>query len=183
MTARLTALPPLIATALLLAGCGSHDHDGDGNVTTASITIGNTTDGNGGGNGTQSVSINVPGFSAKVNVPALDLGTDTTRIDDLAIFPGTKLSGVKITGQAGDGSGGDSRGNVEMGFSAPGDPGKVVQWYHDQAQQHGWTIVPPSGANQFQATKQASGHDGTQFALQVANAAGGSSGRFFVTGH
>jgi hypothetical protein len=101
----------------------------------------------------------------------------------MQIFPGTKVNGVKITGQAGDGSGGDSRGNVEMGFSAPADPAKLIQWYHDQAQRQGWTIVPPSGANQFQASKAGSGHGATQFALQVAAAAGGSSGRFLVTGN
>jgi len=170
----------LLAAALLVSACSVHTHDDDGN-TDASITIGNTTDGNGDGN-SQSVSINVPGFSAKVNVPDLNLGGDTTQIEDMKIFPGTKVNGVKITGQASDGSGGDSQGNVEMGFSAPGNPAKLIDWYRGQAQQQGWTIVPPSGANQFQATKQKSGHGTTQFALQVADAAGGSSGHFFVTG-
>ncbi len=178
MTAR--PAPLLLVAALLLPACSVRTHDANGNRD-ASITIGNSTDGNGGGN-TQSVSIDVPGFSAKVNVPDLDLGSDTTKIDDLAIFPGTKVNGVKITGQASDGSGGDSKGDVEMGFSAPGDPAKIIDWYRGQAQQQGWTIVPPSGANQFQATKTESGHSATQFALQVAQAAGGSSGRFFVTG-
>ena len=171
------AAPLLIG--VLVSACSVHTHDNDGN-TDASITIGNSTDGNGGGNA-QSVSINVPGFSAKVNVPDLDLGTDTTKIDDMQIFPGTKVNGVNITGHASDGSGGDSDGDVQMGFTAPGDPAKIVAWYHDQAQKQGWTIVPPAGANQFQATRQKSGHGTTQFALQVANAAGGSSGRFFVT--
>jgi hypothetical protein len=179
MTARPAST--ILAAALVLSACSVHTHDNDGN-TDASITIGNTGVGNGGGN-SQSVSINVPGFSAKVNVPDLALGTDTTKIDDLKIFPGTKVNGVKITGQASDGSGGDSKGNVEMGFTAPADPAKIVDWYRGQAQQQGWTIVPPSGANQFQATKQEGGHDATQFALQVASATGGSSGRFFVTGH
>ena len=176
------AAAPLLIGALLVSACSVHTHDSTDNAD-ASITIGNTTDGNGGGNGTQSVSINVPGFSAKLNVPDLDLGGDTTKIDDLLIFPGTKVNGVKIMGQASDGSGGDSKGNVEMGFSAPGDPAKIIAWYRGQAQQQGWTIVPPSGANQFQATKQESGHGTTQFALQVAQSAGGSNGHFFVTGH
>ncbi len=171
---------PLLAAALLVSACSVHTHDSHGNDD-ASITIGNAADGNGDGN-TQSVSINVPGFSAKVNVPGLDLGSDTTKIDDMQIFPGTKVDGVKITGHASDGSGGDSQGNVEMGFTAPADPAKIVDWYRRQAQQQGWTIVPPAGANQFQATKQESGHGTTQFALQVADAAGGSSGRFFVSG-
>ncbi len=170
----------LAAAAMMVSACSVHTHDANGNED-ATITIGNTADGNGDGN-TQSVSINVPGFSAKVNVPGLNLGGDTTKIDDLAVFPGTKVNGVKITGQASDGSGGDSDGNVEMGFSAPGDPAKIIDWYRGQAQQQGWTIVPPSGANQFQASKTKSGHGATQFALQVAQAAGGSSGRFFVTG-
>lgn len=176
------ARPALLAAALLVSACSVHTHDSDGNTADASITIGNSTDGNGGGNATQSVSINVPGFSAKVNVPNLNLGTDTTKIDDMQIFPGSKVSGVKITGQASDGSGGDSKGDVEMAFSAPADPAKVIDWYRGQAQQQGWTIVPPSGANQFQASKTESGHGTTQFALQVAGTGGSSTGRFVVTG-
>jgi hypothetical protein len=68
-----------------------------------------------------------------------------------------------------------------MAFTAPGKPADVVKWYKTQASKNGWDAVPPAGENQFEATK----HDGkdSHFALQIASATGGSSGRFIVTGH
>jgi hypothetical protein len=166
-------------SALALAGCSVKTHGDNGEE--ASISIGNSADAGSGGNGQQSVAINVPGFSAKVNVPDLDIGGDT-KIEDMPLFPGTKVSGVNISAHDSDGSGGESKGDVSMTFTAPADAAKIVDWYRTQAQQHGWDIVPPSGANQFEATKQESGHGPTHFALQVQSATGGSSGRFIVTG-
>jgi hypothetical protein len=179
----MTARPFFLITAagLALAGCSVRAHGDDGNGATASISIGNTTDGNSPGNGQQSVSINVPGFSAKLNVPGLNIGSDTTQIEDMKLYPGTAINGMHISGQAGDGSGGDSRGDVDMGFTAPVGAAQIVGWYRDQAQKGGWTIVPPAGANQFEATKHEGGRD-THFALQVAATGTGSNGHFLVTG-
>jgi hypothetical protein len=181
-TSKTSALVLFIAVpALALAGCSLKAH-GD-NDEDASITIGDGNAADGGnaaaGNGQQSVSIDVPGFSAKVNVPDLDIGGDT-KIEDMPLFPGTKVNGVNISAHDGDGD--DSKGDVTMAFTAPADTGKIVAWYKDQAGKHGWDVVPATGENQFEATKQEAGHAPTHFALQVASATGGSSGRFIVTG-
>ncbi len=171
----------LAATVLALAGCSVKTHGDNGGD--ASITIGNGASSGDPAvaNGQQGVSIDVPGFSAKVNVPDLDIGGDT-KIEDMPLFPGTKVNGVNITAHDSDGSGGESKGDVTMAFSAPGNPTDVVNWYRTQAGKNGWDALPPSGDNQFEATKREGDHSPTHFALQVASATGGSSGRFIVTG-
>ncbi len=169
-------LVPIAGAALLLAGCSVRTHD-DGKDSSASITIGN-----GGGDGasdTRSVSISAPGFSAKMDMPNLDLGSGSMQIEDMKVYPGTKIEGVQITGKPGSGADGD--GNVEMGFTTPAGVGEVIAWYRDQAQKTGWTIVQPTPGHQFEATKQA-GHGPARFALQIAANETGSGGRFTVTG-
>ncbi len=167
-------LLPLAGTALLLAGCSVRTHD-DGKDSTASITIGNGD----GGSDTRSVSISAPGFSAKMDVPKLDLGSGSMQIEDMKMYPGTRIEGVQIVGEPGGGK--DGEGNVEMGFTAPAGVDEVIAWYRDQARKSGWTILPPAAGHQFEATKQAS-HGPARFALQIAANENGSSGRFTVTG-
>lgn len=175
------AAPALLAgVALALAGCHIKAHGDNGEDAGITIGGGNATDGGASaGNGQQSVAIDVPGFSAKVNVPDLDIGDDT-RIEDMPLYPGTRVNGVNISAHGDED--GDGRGDVTMAFTAPADTGKVIAWYKDQAGKHGWGIVPATGENQFEATRQEEGHAPTHFALQVASATGGSSGRFIVTG-
>ncbi|MBA2933104.1 hypothetical protein HZF05_03235 [Sphingomonas sp. CGMCC 1.13654] len=174
------ALALFAGAALALSGCNIKAHGDNGEDASITIGGGNATDDGKTANGQQSVAIDVPGFSAKVNVPDLDIGDDT-KIEDMPLFPGTKVNGVNISAHDGDGDG-DSRGDVTMAFTAPADTGKVIAWYKDQAGKHGWDVVPATGENQFEATKQEDGKGPTHFALQVASATGGSSGRFIVTG-
>jgi len=175
------ARPLFLAATLLLAGCSVRTH-GNGQDGTASITIGNAADG--GGN--HSMSINAPGFSARMDLPDLDLGTGSMQIEDMKIFPGTKIQGLNITGEARDTASSadesaDGKGEVQMGFTAPGGVDQVIAWYRDQAQKSGWTIVPPTAGNQFEATKPGE-HGPAHFALRIAATATGSDGRFSVTG-
>jgi hypothetical protein len=178
---RAFAVVVLAGTALTLAACSVKTHGDNGED--ASITIGNgaSSADPAVANGQQGVSIDVPGFSAKVNVPDLDIGGDT-KIEDMPMFPGTKVNGVNIVAHGNDGSGAESKGDVTMAFTAPGDPAKIVAWYKDQADKNGWDAVPPSDNNQFEATKRDGDHGPTHFALQVASATGGSNGHFIVTG-
>jgi hypothetical protein len=171
----------LAGSALALSACSLKTHGDNGQD--ASITIGNgaaSSDAD-AGNGQQGLSIDVPGFSAKLNVPDLDIGDDT-KIEDMPMYPGTKVNGVNISAHDGDNSGKDSHGDVTMTFTAPGDPAKVVNWYRSQAGKHGWEATQANGENQFEAIKREGDHAPTHFALQVATATGGSSGRFIVTG-
>lgn len=178
----LVLLVPVMALSVALSGCSFKTHGDNGEEASISIGNGAGSDGNDmlAGNGQQSVSIDVPGFSAKVKVPDLEIGGDT-KIEDMPLYPGTKVNGVNITAQDGADDA-EGKGNVTMAFTAPADTGKVIAWYKDQAGKHGWQAAPATGENQFEATKQEDGHAPTHFALQIASATGGSSGRFIVTG-
>lgn len=182
MIARPLFLPArilLTGTALLIAGCNVRTHD-NGQDSSASITIGN---GGEDDSANHTVSITAPGFSARMDLPNLDLGTGTMQIEGMKVFPGTKIHGVDIAGDVDKGDDEDARhkGEVAMGFTAPGDVGQVIAWYRDQAQKTGWTIVTPTAGNQFEATKPGE-HGPARFALRLAPAASGSDGRFTVTG-
>lgn len=172
------AMALLSGCMLALVGCHVRAHDSDGRDTDISINGGNATDRSEAGG--QSVAIDVPGFSAKVDVPDLDIGDDT-KIEDMPLYPGTRVNGVNVSAHDG-GDGGESKGDVTMAFTAPAEPARMIAWYKDQAGKHGWSVVPASGENQLEATRQGDGHGTTRFALQVASATGGSSGRFIVTG-
>jgi hypothetical protein len=164
---------------LMLTACGK-SHDQPTQTDTASISFSaDNTSGN-ASDASHSVSVSVPGFAAKLNVPGLAIGSDMS-IDGIAFRPNTKIAGVNIVGAAGDGSGGEGHGTVEMRFTDPGAPDQVLAYYKQAAQQGGWTEVPPAAGQQFAATKHKD--DGTEhLALQVGAAAAGSSGRFIVTG-
>jgi hypothetical protein len=165
------------APALLLGGCKRHTDDAAANSSTAAISITNASDGSG-----QSVSVTVPGYATKVELPQLQLGS-ATQIENMKLLPGTRVATVDVRAQAGDGSGGETRGNVSMRFSAPASADAVVDYYRGEAQRNGWTIVPPGGNEQFAATR-ANTHGGTtRFGLQVMPGSGtDSTGRFTVTG-
>ncbi len=182
MTARPFLLAPSLlaglamASGLLLAGCDVRAHDEGGN-TTASISFGNSSEPAGpDGKDARTVSVDVPGFSAKVKVPDMAFGSDTTHIDNLKIFPGTSIHGVNVRGD----TGGD--GNVEMAFTAPADTDQVLAWYKDQAQKEGWTIEPATGDDKFVATHQDDNDRPTRLAIQIGDDGKGSSGRLLVTG-
>jgi hypothetical protein len=176
---RFAALLPLV----LLASCG-HKEKAPADTGTVSVAFsnpGNAGEGGPAGDAAQSVAIQVPGFSAKLDVPGLKLGAGNTGLDGIALQPGTRLTGMKITGAAGDGSGGDGHGAVDMGFTVPAPPAQVIAYYRDAARRGGWREVPPAGGQQFAATKPKDGGS-EHLAMQVSAAGAGSQGRFLVSG-
>jgi hypothetical protein len=178
----------ILPLGLGLAGCHAEAKGDHGTVASISIGDGAGNDsaaGTGGAGKDQTVSIDVPGFSGKMTVPGLSIGSENAKIDDMPFFPGTRVNGINVAGEAGDGSGGHGTGKVDMAFTAPADTGRLIAWYRDQAQQHGWTVVPPAGGHQFEATKDRPGTDksgASHFALQVAPQGTGSTGHFLVSG-
>lgn len=179
----IAAILPL-ALALALAGCGKKaDTKVDTDTATISFgDLGNAEAGGNGGDGAQSVSLQTPGFAAKLNLPGLVLGSGSMNLDGIPFHPGTKIAGLKISGAAGDGSGGEGHGAVEAGFTDPAPAEQLLAYYRDAARRGGWSETPPAAGQQFAATKN--GHDGTKtLAIQIgAGAGGGSAGRFLVTG-
>ena len=177
--------PRLIAGLLLataLAGCGRRkDHTDTDTATISFAGLDNSADGNAAGDA-QTVSVSVPGFSAKLNMPGLNLGAKDMNIDGIALHPGASVSGMQVMGAAGDGSGGEGHGTVELRFADPAPPAQVLAYYRQAAAAAGWTETPPAAGQQFAATKPK--ESGTQaLALQIGAAGpGGSTGRFLVTG-
>lgn len=183
---------PLLAFGLplaLLAACSVRTRDKDGNET-ATIRFG---DGNsmavdagdgkvGTGAGGKTVAINVPGFSAKVSVPGLALGGKDTDIDGIAPYPGTTMNGVNIDARDNDGTGGESQGRVDMGFSAPASPDRLIAYYRNAARNAGWIEQPPAAGQQFAATKANGKGKVAHLAMSVAPAADGSAGHFRIDG-
>lgn len=178
---RTTLLAGFVLVAL--GGCGEKKAP-PAQTEVASVTFanpGNAEDGGAAGDSAQTVAIQVPGFSAKLNVPGLDLGAGSNGLDGIPLKPNTRVTGMKIIGPAGDGSGGEGHGNVEMGFTDPTPPDQVIAYYRGAARGGGWTEVPPAAGQQFAATK--AGDRGTEhLAIQVGAAGTGTRGRFLVTG-
>ena len=133
---KLLRLIPVVAIpAVLLAGCqmkiGKDEQEGN----SASVSVGD--DGNvqvSAADGARGVSISVPGFSAKVNVPGLELGGDDMDIDGMKLYPGTKLANVNVNG-------GDHSGTVDMKFNAPGAPTAIADYYVNAAREKAFTEV------------------------------------------
>jgi hypothetical protein len=178
-----------IATALTaaaaLAACSVKTHDKDGNET-AAISFGGDADGNSAddisGNGSKTVSVDVPGFSAKVSVPDLDIGGKDTDIDGIKVYPGTKMNGVNVLANAGDGSGSESQGKVAMAFSAPIPPDQLLGYYRGEAAKAGWKAEPTPGGSQFAATKIDDKGKPTHLTIDLAGAGTGSTGKFQIVG-
>jgi hypothetical protein len=165
---------------VLLTGCGRKEK-APADTGSVSVAFADAGQGRPGGDASQSLAIEVPGFSAKLDVPGLTLGAGNTGLDGIALQPGTRLTGLKIAGAAGDGSGGDAHGAVDMGFTAPARPEQVIAYYRDAARRGGWRELPPAGGQQFAATKPKDGGS-EHLAIQVAADGAGSRGRFLVTG-
>lgn len=174
---------PAFAAALLslsLAGCSASTHGTAGNES-ASISFGGDDNSANGSDG-KTVSVDVPGFSAKIAVPGLDVGGKDTDIDGIALYPGTKLDGVNVHADAADGSGGDSQGRVDMGFSAPATPDQLLAYYKGAARQAGWSEQPPAAGQQFAATKTDGKGKPEHLAMSIAAAGAGATGHVLIDG-
>ena len=167
----------LLIVPVLLAGCEmkiGKDDAKDGNR--ASVSVGE--DGNvqiSAADGAKGVSIDVPGFSAKVNVPGLELGGDNMDIDGMKLYPGTKLSTVNVNG-------GDESGVVDMKFASPGSPAAIADYYVNAAKENDFTDVASrkDGANMVVTAKKP---DGDLVTIALAPAGTGSNGQIKITDH
>ncbi|MDX3883292.1 MAG: hypothetical protein QHC65_02635 [Sphingomonas sp.] len=128
---RRTTLPIGLAVAvsglLLLTACevkvGQDDKADAGNGAAASSAD------NGG-----QVSLDIPGFSAKVDVPATSLGSDDMDIDGLRLYPGTRVTGVDVKA-AGDAS----ANSVRISYASADAPDKLKAYYEAAAKDKGFT--------------------------------------------
>lgn len=111
----------LIAPVLLLAACGKGG-DGDGTDISLQDKDGNVVASADDKSG--AVSVNVPGFSARLNLPKMEMNADDLDIDGVKLYPGSKVSGMNIH------DGGEGKDDVvDIRFSAPAAPDKVQAYF------------------------------------------------------
>jgi hypothetical protein len=166
------SLLPGLAAALLLSAChasvkiGDDEKDAGDNVHLAM--------GDAKGN-KDHISLDVPGFSAKISLPDMNLGGHMD-LDGIKLAPDTDVKSMDITGDDKGSSGDDGSGTVRMEFTNPGTPASLIDYYRKAATDAGYGGVAAT-ATGVSATKE-----GKQFAMSIAPAAKGSRGAITMTG-
>lgn len=98
-----------------------------------------------GGNSSASshVSLDIPGFSAKVDLPAFDAEGKNMDIDGIKLYPGSQVTGVDIKADGGaDTSKG--KGSVRISYASADAPAKLRAYYEGAAKDHGFTSTAPT---------------------------------------
>ncbi|RVT92699.1 hypothetical protein [Sphingomonas crocodyli] len=149
----LIALP-----ALALAGCevkvGDKAKDESGNVVVSTES---------------GVSIDAPGFKAKVDIPGIDISSADMDIDGMKLFPGSKVANVNVVGKSGPGD------TVTMGYTAPGAPAAVATYYQNAAKEAGFTGVTLDGT-----TVNAIKDDGDKVTITAAADGANTKGQILI---
>ncbi len=121
------------------------------------------------------LSIKVPGFDMKVNIPKQVAERASADSDSELVYPGSSIGGLHI---GADGA----RSGVELSFKSSDPLDKVDAWYRDPARKDGFSISSEqrqSGSVTISGTQK---QDGDPFRLQLSAApGGGTEGRLTLT--
>lgn len=111
-----------------------------------------------------SVGINIPGFSANVHIPGMNLDKGNFDIDGVKLYPGSKIGQMNVTGNA-KSDDADGHGSVALDFDAPAPPATVRAYYVDAFKAHGYTVDADSTIDKLKVTK---GDDDSHVEVAVA---------------
>ena len=123
--------------------------------------------------GDNKVSIDVPGFAAKVSVPDIDLGSHMD-LDGIRVAPRTKVGTVDVTGQ--DDAGAREGGKVRVGFTNPDAPAVILDHYARSAAGAGYGEIVRTATSVTARKGQKS------FAVTVSPQGAGSAGAIIIAG-
>ena len=153
----------LIVPVLLLAGCGKSagdskdataitvDAKGEGGDAVAINADGKTGD----------VSVKVPGFEGKMQLPNISINAADFDIDGVKLYPGSKVSGMHVNA---DSSKAKETGTVSFEFTSPAEPAKVAAYLRKAFAEKGTTLAGTDTA--MTGTKA----DGDALAISLAAA-------------
>lgn len=122
----------LAAAPLFLTACsdsGSADDDtAEDTSESSSITI--------GGEGDDSkFSIRTDGFSMDVDMPSLSIDSKDFDLNNVSLYPGSKVTGMKIEDVDGKG------GQVILDFVAPAGTDELVTWFEEKMTEEKFTVA------------------------------------------
>ena len=158
-----------LASLLALAACGGSVKRADRDPGDTSVHIAMDQGGD-----RNRISVNIPGFDAKVALPMVDLGRHVD-LDGIKLAPDTHVSNIDVAARDGE-QGNEGSGRVRLSFASPQAPDALIAYYRRAATDAGYGGVTASGAA-MSATRR----DKT-FALTVTPAGTGSRGVITVGG-
>jgi hypothetical protein len=169
------ALPLLALPLVALGGCHMKIGKDDDKANVSSVTVGE--DGNvaiASADDSKGVSISVPGFQAKVDIPGLKIGDGNMDIDGMKLYPGTKLDAINVNGTD------HGQKGVVMRFTSAAAPAALADYYADAAAANNFTAVQ-SSKTAAGATVTAIKPDGDHIKIAMAPAATGAGSQGSIT--
>ena len=182
----LRVLPPAVAAALVLAGCGGHATEEtthtvtrDG-VTTTTITTRAAGDARATATaaGSSGLSIDSDQFKANIDIPGMSFGGEHMNLDGIKLYPGSTVKGMHVHAVDRPGI---EKGEVVVDFTSPAAPVTVAQHMADAARRAGYTLTVNSAA-QVGGSK-ADGNETKRFAVTLGPNGEATAGQMTLTGN
>ena len=123
----------LTALALPLAACGSKEKEAT-SVTVDTAEARAATVAVGGSSG---LKIDTDGFKASVEIPGMEMGGKDFDLDNMTLYPGSKVTGMAVTARDKDG---DQSGGVKVTFFSPAAPDAVLAHAEKEADREGYAV-------------------------------------------
>lgn len=163
---------PLVAAGALLALSACH----------ASVAVGDDATEQGdnvhiamnGGDSKNHVTLDVPGLSAKISLPGLNL-SEHLDLDGIQLAPNTNVKTVDVQGND-KGNDKADEDHVRVEFTNPGAPAGLIDYYRKAATDAGYSGVATT------ATGVSAEKGGKQFALSISPEGSGSRGAITMRG-
>ncbi|HEV2866426.1 MAG TPA: hypothetical protein VGX37_07910 [Allosphingosinicella sp.] len=166
---------PTLACALgviLLMGCDARFGNDAAPVADNATAAGRAEEGR--------LTVEAPGLNLSINIP--ESVRANARVDeDGLLYPGASLAGMHVQGRPGAEDHGQDEGEVELRFTTPDSPERVVGWYRDPARNDQLTVQ--SARRQGSAfVLSGTGRDEGRFTVTLTPAAGGGTeGRLLLS--
>ena len=159
---------PLAALAACHADVNVSDSDNSQDGDNVHIAMADNKDGGSG------VSVNVPGFDAKVSLPNINLAGHMD-LDGIKLAPNSHVSGLNVDAQGND-KGGNGQGVVRMNFTNTDSSTTVLDHYARSAADAGYGDIARTG------TSLSARKDDKTFAVEIGPDGQGSKGTITITG-
>lgn len=125
------------------------------------------------------ISVKAPGFDLAISLPKEIAEEARAEHDSKILYPGAALRGMAIAAGPGAGKSGDSE--VEIRFSTPDPPARVVAWYRDPARADGFRLERAVKEGDAYVVSGIQKRDAHRFKLRLGpRSDGGTDGRLTV---